>query len=281
MERQAERSRPGPDRRHRHAAAIAGRGADGARLVDEPIRRGELPTFPPHGAPAALAARASGLRPRRRRPPCRARRPRIRPAGAGDAEVLIGSSATCRSRRCISRTISRRSARCSQAGAAAGRLLRHRLPSRPPPRADHYAIPRASTRGRPPLRLSRPVLRVHRRAAAQGRARVAGGRVIVAHLGSGASMCALAGRPQRREHHGLHRARRPADGDAAGPARSRRRALPDRREGHDRRARCRRCSTANAGSRACPANQQRHARAAGSGDPRQPSPSTTSSIAPG
>ena len=32
-------------------------------------------------------------------------------------------------------------------------------------------------------------------------------------------------RPQRRKHDGLHRARRPADGDAAGPARSRRRAL--------------------------------------------------------
>ena len=58
--------------------------------------------------------------------------------------------------------------------------------------------------------------------------------MIVAHLGSGASMCAMRGRPQRREHHGLHRARRPADGHPAGPARSRRRAPPDRGEGDDR-----------------------------------------------
>ena len=42
------------------------------------------------------------------------------------------------------------------------------------------------------------------------------------------------GRAQRREHDGLHRARRPADGHPAGPARPRRRAPPDRGEGDDR-----------------------------------------------
>ena len=35
---------------------------------------------------------------------------------------------------------------------------------------------------------------------------IAGGRVIVAHLGSGASMCALSRGPQRRQHPRLHRA---------------------------------------------------------------------------
>ena len=40
------------------------------------------------------------------------------------------------------------------------------------------------------------------------------GRVIAAHLGNGASLCAHAARPQRRHHHGLHRARRPGDGNA-------------------------------------------------------------------
>ena len=59
---------------------------------------------------------------------------------------------------------------------------------------------------------------------------IARGRVIVAHLGSGASMCALVGRPQRRKHDGLHGARRVADGHTAGPDRSRRRALPHRRK---------------------------------------------------
>ena len=67
----------------------------------------------------------------------------------------------------------------------------------------------------------------------RGGARDRGGRVIVAHLGSGASMCALAGRPQRRKHDGLHRARR-ACRWARGRARSiRRRALPHRPKGHE------------------------------------------------
>ena len=40
--------------------------------------------------------------------------------------------------------------------------------------------------------------------------------------------------PQHREHDGLYRPRRVADGHAAGPDRSRRRALPDRGKGDDR-----------------------------------------------
>ena len=55
-------------------------------------------------------------------------------------------------------------------------------------------------------------------------------RVIVAHLGSGASMCALQGRAQRREHHGFHSARWPADGNAVRADRSRSGALSDLRE---------------------------------------------------
>ena len=61
---------------------------------------------------------------------------------------------------------------------------------------------------------------------------VAGGRVIVAHLGSGASMCALlAGRSVEIDH-GLHRPRRPADGHPSRPARPRRRPAPDRAARH-------------------------------------------------
>ena len=49
---------------------------------------------------------------------------------------------------------------------------------------------RAARRGRAPLRLPRPFLRVDLRAARGARARGAG-RVVVAHLGHGASMCAI------------------------------------------------------------------------------------------
>ena len=47
---------------------------------------------------------------------------------------------------------------------------------------------------------------------------IAGKRVIVAHLGSGASMCALDQGQQHRKHVGIYRTRRTADGHAAGPA---------------------------------------------------------------
>ena len=51
-------------------------------------------------------------------------------------------------------------------------------------------------------------------------------------------------RAQRRQHDGLHRGRRPADGHALRRARSRRRPLPDGQAGHGRAGRSRRCSTA-------------------------------------
>ena len=52
-------------------------------------------------------------------------------------------------------------------------------------------------------------------------------RLVIAHLGNGASLCAVARGPQRGQHHGLHRRRRPDDGHALGRARSRGAALPD------------------------------------------------------
>ena len=60
-------------------------------------------------------------------------------------------------------------------------------------------------------------------------------------------------RPERRLDHGLHRARRPADGHPLRPARSRRRALSDGREGHERGARSGPALSRTPGSRACPA----------------------------
>ena len=93
------------------------------------------------------------------------------------------------------------------AAAAAGRLLRHGFPPRP-------------SRGRRPLRYSRdPLCEGVRRYGFHGLSyeyiadslpsvapEIAKGRVVVAHLGSGASMCAISCREERRKHHGLHRA---------------------------------------------------------------------------
>ena len=79
-------------------------------------------------------------------------------------------------------------------GSAASRVLRHIVPSRPsaggrPLRHSRRAV----SGGRAALRLPRPVLRIHRRRAGGAAPEIALGRVVVAHLGSGASMCALAG----------------------------------------------------------------------------------------
>ena len=115
-------------------------------------------------------------------------------------------------------------------GPAAGRLLRHRLPPRPrraggPLRASRSAsTPRACAAtastacptNTSPSRLPEVAPDDRRR---PGDRRPPRQRRLDVRA---------RGRPQRREHDGLHRARRPADGHAAGPARSRRRALPDR-----------------------------------------------------
>ena len=50
-------------------------------------------------------------------------------------------------------------------------------------------------------------------------------RVIVAHLGGGASMCAMLDGQERRDHHGLRRRVRPADGDPLGRRAARRAVL--------------------------------------------------------
>ena len=95
-----------------------------------------------------------------------------------------------------------------------------------PPLAQEFALPRALTaQGRASLWLPWPVLRVHHVGAAAGGAGMRPGKLVVAHLGNGASMCADRPGPQRRQHHGLHRRRRAADGNANRRARSRRHPL--------------------------------------------------------
>jgi acetate kinase len=114
------------------------------------------------------------------------------------------------------------------AGPAAGGLLRHRLPPLQPEVAQAYALPEAIT-ARGVRRygfhgLSYEYIAACCRMSAPGRA----GRTVVAHLGNGASMCALR-RPQHGQHDGLHRRRRPADGHALRQPRPGRDPVPDGR----------------------------------------------------
>ncbi len=111
---------------------------------------------------------------------------------------------------------------------AAGRLLRHELSSRPVRGRRAGSAARASS-ARPAC--SDTAFTACRtstspRLCPQVAPEIADGRVIVAHLGSGASLCALRRRQERRQHAGLHGPRRPVHGHAARRARSRRRAVP-------------------------------------------------------
>ena len=67
-------------------------------------------------------------------------------------------------------------------------------------------------------------------------ARAAAGKTVVCHLGNGSSMCAIEAGGEHRQHDGIHRARRAADGHALRRHRSRRAALPDGRAQMDARA---------------------------------------------
>ena len=87
------------------------------------------------------------------------------------------------------------------------------------------------------------------------------GRPWSSTSGSGASMCALDGRAQHRQHDELHRPRRAADGDAHGRARSRRHALPDERA-RDGRARDRDAGLQEVGPARRLGRVERHARPA-------------------
>ena len=121
-------------------------------------------------------------------------------------------------------------------GRAAGRLLRHRLPPRITPRSPTGMPCRAAstTRASAATDFTACPTNTWPSACAPSRRRSRAGRVIVAHLGSGASMCALSDGRSIETTMGFTATGRPADGHAARPARPRRRALPDRAERHDR-----------------------------------------------
>ena len=177
---------------------LAAEANDKSSLIDRTYAPDKVPDVP-----AAIAVVASWLRETPELQPCRGRPPscswraEIRPTRRHRPSCRWQiSSNTFRSHRCISPTTSRRSATLLTARPelASGRLLRHRLSSRPRCRRGPFRDPRAFLRrGRPPLRVPWALLRICRRSAcARSLRTVAAGRVIVAHLGSGASMCALA-----------------------------------------------------------------------------------------
>ena len=174
------------------------------------------------GAGAILDEKSLGrgrrARPRRRaRPPGRLPAQRARASTGSSAWAIASCTAgsstrsrcasmrrcsrrwksTCRSRRCTSRTTWRRSARCSSAlpqlpQVACFDTAFHRAQ---PPVAQAFALPKSITeRGVRPLRLPRPVVRVHRAGVCRSTMRgPRAGKVVVLHLGNGASMCAIAG----------------------------------------------------------------------------------------
>ena len=179
-----------------------------------------------------LAARDAEARADRRRPSGRARRPAIRPAGRDRRR----GARRARALRLAGAAASAEQPRADPLASSPARPSFLRSPASTPPSIAATMRSRTTTRSRS---ASTPRACAATASTAcptntspsrlpQVAPEIAAGRVIVAHLGSGASMCALVRRPQRREHDGLHRARRPADGHAAGPARSRRRALSDR-----------------------------------------------------
>ena len=148
---------------------------------------------------------------------------------------------------------------------AAGRLLRHRIPS-------HPAGSRAgASRCRGRLPIAACALRLPRHCPTRYIAGVlptfdpkaAAGKVVVLHLGNGASMCAMAGRAQHGEHHGLHRGRRLADGHALPATSIRASCSTCWTSSRWTRARSRSCSYQRVGTAGRVGHFERHAHAGG------------------
>ena len=168
----------------------------------------------------------------RGRPPRRARRAATTTGRSWSTpSARATSSAMFRSRRCISPTIWRRSARCWRAlpdlpQVACFDTAFHRGHGAV---ADHYAMPEHFY-AEGVRRYGFHGLSYEYVAASPARSRAGdrGAGASSSPIWAAALRCARCGRPQRREHDGLYGARRLADGHAAGPARSGRRALSDR-----------------------------------------------------
>ena len=134
---------------------------------------------------------------RRGRPSRRPRRPRPRPSRCCIDEAALDSAAQAHPARAAAPAAQPRRRR---GGDRTPFPARRRSPASTPrstaairSSSDTFALPRALLRrGRAPLRLPRPVLRIHHRGTLRTIApQIAREDVIVAHLGNGASMCAI------------------------------------------------------------------------------------------
>ena len=119
----------------------------------------------------------------------------------------------------------------ADAGPSAGGLLRHRVPPRPARAGPGLC----AARGRSPTAACAATASTGSPTStspARSRAvdpKAAAGRVVVAHLGNGASMCAMHAGQERGQHHGLHRGGWAAHGHPLRLHRPRGGALPDGR----------------------------------------------------
>ena len=176
-----------------------------------------------------------------------------------DEAVIAKLRSSSRSRRCTSPTISPASRRRSRPfpERRRSRASTRRSTARHPFVADTFALPRSLLRrGRAALRVPRPVLRIHHAdAARRWRPDRARGRDRRPSRQRRLDVRDQA-RPVDLLDHGLHGARRPADGHALRPARSGRHAVSDRREEDERSIRSPTSSTRNSGSRACRASRR-------------------------
>ena len=162
-----------------------------------------------------LRERAGIGPPGRRRPPRRARRRPVRPRRCASTPTCWPTLAPVRAARAAAPAAQ---PRADRARSSSARPSCRRSPASTPrstaptPRSRRcsrlpYEMYRA---GRAPLRLPRPVLRVHRVASCRPstpRPRRVGPSCCT---WATARACARCRRPQRRQHDGLHRGRRPA-----------------------------------------------------------------------
>ena len=111
---------------------------------------------------------------------------------------------------------------------SAGSMLRHRLPSQPvASRPGVRTAARVCRRGRSALRVSWTVVRVSRTEAQRACAGTGEGAGRHGAFGKRRQHVRVEGRPQRRDHNGIRRGRRPHDGNSLRCARSRCHPLHD------------------------------------------------------
>ena len=229
------------------------------------MRRTWSRTFPRRSPQWRLAARDPELRPRRGRPPRCPRRARNMTGRSSSTTTVVA-----RLERYVSLAPLHQPNNLAPIRALLAAVVRSclRLPASTPPFIAATApsptitpFPSGSTpRASGATGSTGSPTNTSPAACARSRPSVAAGRVIVAHLGSGASMCALANGRSIESTMGFTALDGIADGHATGPDRSRSPALPDHRKGHEAR---RGAGSALSRQRAQGPvrHQQRHARA--------------------